>query len=191
MRIRTALLALFVAAACTPKSGEDEDSGDTGATAAETGTPPTGGAMGGLGTACTHNGQLGFEGVRLTPFDPVCGDALCVYADSAKGSPDPCMDDLECNQADPSRQRFVCDEGECVVSDAYIRERSMCAASCAADSDCVGADPATTCQIGFVCLIISSSCCTPMCVCEDDLSAGSADLALKECAMQPEPGCEF
>jgi hypothetical protein len=96
-----------------------------------------------------------------------------------------------CNVSDPSKSRFLCVEGECVLADAYKEQRSMCAASCATDDECEDADPNTSCVSGFQCVIITPSCCMPMCLCSDDLSAGSIDAATSECAMQPEPSCEF
>lgn len=199
MRLSGSMIVLVVLASCSPKSDETAETGETTVAtnvATETGTgagtEPTGGAASALGKPCTHAGELGFEkGPRLTPFDAACGDELCVFAKDLQPPADPCTDDAMCNVFEPNIAQFQCIEEACVLADLYKAERSMCAASCATDDECADADPNTNCVNGFKCVIVTPSCCTPMCMCLDDLSAGSIDFATIECAKQPEPGCEF
>lgn len=146
---------------------------------------------GDVGASCNH-GDVQPPDSKVVTFPALsCNDLLCVYADDAKAPNAECAGDAQCNEADPSKNRFQCQAGSCKLSSTYVLERSMCSRTCASNDDCkdggIGKKvqaKETNCDSGFECTEIQKLgefCCRKLCVCKDDLSAGSLDTLKNEC----------
>jgi hypothetical protein len=160
---------------------------------------------GDVGASCNH-GDVQPPDSKVVTFPALsCNDLLCVYADDAKAPTKDCTGDVECNEADPEKNRFSCVEGSCKLSSTYVLARSMCSRTCATDDDCKDGGigdkvlaKETACEQGFQCVQIQKLgefCCNKLCVCGDDLSAGAIDTLKKECDALPkdangDPVCE-
>lgn len=160
---------------------------------------------GDVGASCNH-GDVQPPDAKIVTFPALsCNDLLCIYADDAKPPPEDCSSDMQCNAEDPTKARFQCVENSCKLSSTYVLERSMCSRTCSNDDDCkdggIGKKvlaKETNCDTGFVCTEIQKLgefCCRKLCVCNDDLSAGSLDTLKMECATVPgynegSPMCE-
>lgn len=147
---------------------------------------------GDVGAPCNH-GDVDPPDSKVVTFPALsCNDLLCVYADDAKATSENCSSNEDCNKADTSgKQRFACTNGSCKLSSTYVLERSMCSRTCSTDADCkdggIGKQVRakdTNCENGFECVQIQKLgefCCQKLCVCSDDLSAGTVDTLQKEC----------
>jgi hypothetical protein len=158
----------------TSDTGEGSDTG-TGAPASPI-----------LGAPCDHGGDLGFDGDFHVSRDEGCADGICSYVVSPR--PQDCVVDADCG-AYPEPGAYVCVAGECVTSEAYRRERSMCSQTCETDQDCLPVDLSTTCAVGLACVIASPDCCEKLCLCLDDLSHGGIDEATNACAADMNADC--
>ena len=145
---------------------------------------------GDVGAPCNH-GDVDPPDSKVVTFPALsCNDLLCVYADDAKPTADKCTSNAECNKAD-GPQRFACTNGTCKLSSTYVLERSMCSRTCETSDDCkdggIGKQvlaKESNCSSGFECVQIQKLgefCCQKLCVCNDDLSAGTVDTLKKEC----------
>lgn len=179
--------APLVCGACK-ESGPGTTEGATGTTGGSSGGV-TGGPSPLVGVGCDHGGDLGFETFHFSRDEDACGDGICAYVDLAVPPMLACVGDEDCNVADPSRGKFACVDGGCRLSEAYRRERSMCAFACESDADCSPSDPETFCMNGFKCVVASSDCCQPLCLCVDDLSQAQVEEATAACADDPAPDC--
>lgn len=161
---------------------------------------------GDVGAPCNH-GNVDPPESKVVTFPALsCNDLLCIYADDKKAPGDGCKSDDDCNKAEPSKQRFTCNSsGSCKLSSTYVLERSMCSRTCETDADCedggIGKKVLakdTACLLGFACVQIQKLgefCCEKLCVCNDDLSAGTVEDLKKECNDLPKdtdgkPICE-
>lgn len=150
---------------------------------------------GDVGAPCNH-GDVDPPDSKVVTFPALsCNDLICVYADEAVPPMTNCSDDAACNTADPGKNKFVCDNGNCKLSSKYVLERSMCSKTCGSDDDCKDGGitkqvlaKQTNCQGAFKCVQIQKLgefCCQKLCVCEDDLSQGTVDQLATECAALP------
>lgn len=152
---------------------------------------------GDVGAPCNH-GDVDPPDSKVVTFPALsCNDLLCVYADESAPPMTPCTDDAQCNTADPTKTKFVCETGSntCRLSSQYVLERSMCAKTCASDADCQDGGITkqvlakdSNCAGSFKCVQIQKLgefCCQKLCVCEDDLSQGTVDQLATECAALP------
>lgn len=151
---------------------------------------------GDVGASCNH-GDVQPPDSKVVTFPALsCNDLLCIYADDAQPPPEDCENDTQCNPDDGTGKiRFQCVENSCRLLATYVLERSMCSRTCANDDDCkdggIGKKilaKTTECETGFVCTEIQKLgefCCRKLCVCNDDLSAGSLDTLKMECATVP------
>jgi hypothetical protein len=150
---------------------------------------------GDVGAPCNH-GDVDPPDSKVVTFPALsCNDLICVYADEAVPPMTACSDDAACNTADPGKNKFVCDNGNCKLSSKYVLERSMCSKTCSSDDDCKDGGitkqvlaKQTNCQGAFKCVQIQKLgefCCQKLCVCEDDLSQGTVDQLATECAALP------
>lgn len=180
---QTWFLALLLAC-----GGKDDPTDDTGPNTGDTGDPPatgtptTGDGGAPLGAPCDHAG-VDFEAGPAITLDPACGGGFCLFGDPAQPPPDACNFDADCNNADPTKIRFQCQDNACVLADPYKQERSMCTRTCAVDSDCLDVAADTLCQTNFICVATTADCCQPVCLCNDDASAGYLDTVAAECGM--------
>jgi hypothetical protein len=153
---------------------------------------------GDVGAPCNH-GDVDPPDSKVVTFPALsCNDLLCVYADDAKAPSDDCASDADCNAGDTSgKQRFACINKGCKLSSTYVLERSMCSRTCETSDDCKDGGlgkqvlaKETNCAGGFDCVQIQKLgefCCQKLCVCNDDLSAGTVDTLSKECMMLIDP----
>ncbi len=144
-----------------------------------------------VGAPCNH-GDVQPPDSKVVTFPALsCNDLLCVYADDSKAPTIDCAQSSDCNTAEPDKNRFACINKSCKLNSTYVLERSMCSRTCASDSDCadggigkkVLADD-STCKGGFQCAQIQKLgefCCQKLCVCKDDLSAGTIEMVNNEC----------
>lgn len=150
---------------------------------------------GDVGAPCNH-GDVDPPDSKVVTFPALsCNDLLCVYADDAKAPSEGCAGDADCNAADPTKQRFTCNSGTCKLSSTYVLERSMCSRTCETSADCLDGGlgkqvlaKESNCVSGFECVQIQKLgefCCQNLCVCNDDLSAGTVDTLKAECAKLP------
>lgn len=153
---------------------------------------------GDVGAPCNH-GDVDPPDSKVVTFPALsCNDLLCVYADEAKAPSADCMNDAECNAADSTgKQRFACISGSCKLNSTYVLERSMCSRTCETNDDCkdggIGKQvlaKETNCELGFECVQIQKLgefCCQKLCVCSDDISAGTAETLKTECMALIDP----
>lgn len=151
---------------------------------------------GDVGAPCNH-GDVDPPDSKVVTFPALsCNDLLCVYADDEKAPADGCASAADCNKSDTTgKQRFACDSGTCKLSSVYVLERSMCSRTCETNDDCkdggIGKKvlaKESNCVNGFECVQIQKLgefCCQNLCVCSDDLSAGTVDTLKMECAKLP------
>lgn len=150
---------------------------------------------GDVGAPCNH-GDVDPPDSKVVTFPALsCNDLICVYADEAAPPMNSCSDDATCNAADPGKNKFVCDNGNCKLSSQYVLQRSMCSKTCSSDDDCKDGGitkqvlaKQSNCQGSFKCVQIQKLgefCCQNLCVCEDDLSQGTVDMLKTECAALP------
>lgn len=152
---------------------------------------------GDVGASCNHGDVQPPDSLVVTFPALSCNDLLCVYADSSKAPDDPCTNDAMCNAADSSKNRFQCQQGNCKLSSTYVLERSMCSRTCETSDDCkdggIGKQvlaKETNCDTGFECVQIQKLgefCCQKLCVCNDDLSAGTVETLKTECMALIDP----
>jgi len=152
---------------------------------------------GDVGAPCNH-GDVDPPDSKVVTFPALsCNDLLCVYADDAKAPAVACTGPAECNAADSTKQRFACDNGTCKLNSTYVLERSMCSRTCETSDDCKDGGLGkqvrakdTNCDSGFECVQIQKLgefCCQKLCVCSDDLSAGTVDTLATECMALIDP----
>lgn len=149
---------------------------------------------GDVGAPCNHGDVQPPDSLVVTFPALSCNDLLCVYADSSKAPTDTCTSDADCNaDSMDGKTRFQCQAGgNCKLSSTFVLQRSMCSRTCSSDTDCedggIGKKvraKETNCDQGFECTEIQKLgefCCRKLCVCKDDLIAGSLDDLKKECA---------
>lgn len=163
---------------------------------------------GDVGAPCNH-GRIEPPQSKLVTFPALsCDKLLCVYADETEPPEQICevgsAGDLSCNEVDPSITRFTCQavgegtNGECVLRNQYVLERSMCSKGCATDADCENGGITkqvvvedNNCNGNFLCVRIQTLgnfCCEKLCVCEDDLGLQVQDIQ-EACASNSQPGC--
>lgn len=160
---------------------------------------------GDVGAPCNH-GNVDPPESKVVTFPALsCNDLLCIYADEKEPPADGCKTDDDCNKVEPGKQQFACNtSGVCKLSSTYVLERSMCSKTCETDTDCqdggigkkvLAKDSA--CELGFACVQIQKLgefCCQKLCVCSDDLSAGTVEDYAKECNDMPQidgkPACD-
>jgi hypothetical protein len=175
----------------TEASSTDADSASAG-TSTSTGSTSGGSvdetsASGGVGAACDH--ELASDVLPDVPFasaDPDCDGGVCVFAFATPASEIRCVDDGQCNEANPALDAFVCNaEGMCELSADYFHARSHCSHECTDDTDCADVD-ATTCESGFRCAAITtvgSLCCRQVCACAEDLDDANAGEVYEACVL--------
>ena len=151
---------------------------------------------GDVGAPCNH-GDVDPPDSKVVTFPALsCNDLLCVYADDADPPEEACVGDADCNKADTSgKLRFACNNGTCTLSSTYVLERSMCSRTCESDADCKDGGlgkkvlaKETNCVNGFECVQIQKLgefCCQNLCVCSDDLSAGTVQDLKDYCVTLP------
>ncbi len=151
---------------------------------------------GDVGAPCNH-GDVDPPDSKVVTFPALsCNDLLCVYADDADPPGEPCTGDADCN-AGEDKPRFACTNGTCKLSTTYVLERSMCSLTCETSADCkdggIGKKllaKESNCSSGFDCVQIQKLgefCCQKLCVCNDDLSAGTVDMLKGECMALVDP----
>ena len=156
---------------------------------------------GDVGAPCNH-GKVEPPESKLVTFPALsCNELLCVYADSDEAPETACTDAVQCNEADPSVNRFTCDtvSGTCELRIEFVLERSMCSKKCSSDADCKDGGPTkkivvenTKCESGFSCARIQTLgefCCEKLCVCRDDLDDATAAMIQTDCAASTQAGC--
>lgn len=144
------------------------------------------GLGGDLGEACP--GAEAVPGPQIAHPVEACSGEWCLYADVSEPPVGTCVSDADCNQVHPTIERFRCQESVCVMSPAYVSERSMCSRRCDEDADCdEGLADESNCQSGFLCVpnTTANHCCVKLCACADDLSAGALDAEKLRCASLP------
>jgi hypothetical protein len=145
---------------------------------------------GDVGAPCNH-GDVQAPDSQVVTFPALsCNDLLCVFAQKDTPPKAPCTGNPECNT--DGGNRFQCVNKACKLSSTYVLERSMCSKTCSTDADCkdggigkkvLSAD--SSCENGFTCAPIQTLgefCCQKLCVCADDISAGSVAKVNEECA---------
>jgi len=170
-RVRTLWLCVLLCA-CTGDANDTGETGDTG-----TSDTPTGGGAG-LGAPCE---PAFLEGPNVNA-DAACASGICVYTDAVTAPQGACASDAECNAADPTVQRFVCNN-VCELNESYKQEVTMCSQTCDIDEDCGDVDGASSCAGGFICAAPGDNCCQRLCLCLDHVSFGHLDSVAFECEM--------
>jgi hypothetical protein len=182
--------AWWLCAALCACPGDSNDTGDGGTFVTEDSAPttdaPTGGGLA-IGAPCELSTVIGPSVIA----DPACGGGICVFPDDTPPPQGGCASDEECNAADPSTARFVCNDGFCDLSDSFVAERSTCSETCDIDSDCADVDPSSPCSNGFICAAPgpSPSCCRRMCLCADHVSYAWLNTVDFECEQDMSTMC--
>lgn len=156
---------------------------------------------GDVGAPCNH-GKVEPPPSDLVTFPALsCNELLCIYADSKEPPERPCTTAAECNEVEPSVNRFTCDTNtsRCELRIEYVLERSMCSKRCSSDDDCkdggIGEKTVvenSKCATGFACASIQTLgefCCEKLCVCRDDLDGNKASEIQAACLANDQPGC--
>lgn len=144
-----------------------------------------------VGAPCQHaGGDVPSEPLISFPA-LACDQLLCVFGERLTPPAEACESDADCASMS-GVDDFLCDDGRCVVAQDTVLERSMCSATCEADSECADFADGTRCQTGFTCaplMRLGDFCCEKVCVCRDGLNVAEAEKLEADCAAGDVPGC--
>ncbi len=121
----------------------------------------------------------------VTPMAAACDGDPCIMALAMFPPSTPCTDDAACNVNGFYPNEYRCEQGACVIDEAFVLERSMCAPTCESSADCKAFDEDTTCVTGFSCSFVAADgplCCQKQCVCNDDLGSAASTELERDCA---------